>query len=343
MNILGLSVSSAGYKFCLLQDGKMNNPVQSISFSLDSFQSFLRQCGISLADIDLLAVCDRPSVQWQRILRTSLSQVPEGAVVFVKEAIPWIRAKAWMKRTFGPKSEFRGETLFIGRNESLAAATFFQSGFTDAAIFTMDTGAECVTSGYGTGTSDHVSIIAEQYYPHSLELLYLALMSAMGLDSQNTDMFMKLASGGDTKYKSLILSELMDLKDDGSFRLDMNHFVYRNGLSISRGKLCTLLGWPDERTESPGRRESDLARSLQVVFEEVILRTLWYWHRRYGQTRLCTIDSRVFRCLNRDKILAASGFDELHVQSDSNGATGAALFAWHQYVDQSQHQNHSGV
>lgn len=343
MNILGLSVSPADYSFCLLQDGKMRDPLQGVTFSLDSPQSFLQKSGVSLIDIDLLAVCDRPPVQWQRMLRTSLSQVPEGAVAFVKEAIPWLKAKAWMKKVFGPKSEFRGKIRFIGRHESLAAATFFQSGFTDAAIFTMDTGVECVTSSYGAGTSDHISIMAEQNFPHSLELFYLAFMSAMEIDSRDTDMFLELASGGVPKYKNLILSGLMDLKEDGSFRLDMSCFVYHNGLSISANKFCTLFGCSEVEKESPGRRERDLASSLQAVFEEVVLRTLHHLHRVSGQTKLCTLDSRVFRCLKKDTLLALSGFDALHVQDVSSGAAGAALYAWHQYVDQDQQHNHNGA
>lgn len=322
MNILGISVSPSDHGFCFLRDGEVQSAVQDISFSAGSFESCLQQAGIGLGDIDLLAVCDKPALQWQRIVKTSLSHVPEGSMTFLRDALPWIRRHTWMKKTFGSKSTFHGETLFVGRHKSLAAEVFFQSGFQHAAFLTFDTGVEKAVSTFGVGSLNDISVLAEQYYPHSLELFCSAFMPVVGLSKGDVDAFMALASTGKPNCADVVLSEFMDLKEDGSFRFDMNCFEYRHGLIVSSAGLGRLGG-----AVSSGK---DIARSVQAVAEQVFVQILRHLYKVSGQTRLCIQGNGVSQCFKRNELLKPSLFDEVSVQDVCHGATGAALFAWHQ-------------
>ncbi len=331
MNILGISMSPSDQGLCLLRDGEICNTESGEAITTFSLQGYLHSCGVTLQELDLLAITDRPSVQWQRILRTGFSMGLEGATLFVKEMLPQIRSKRGMDKWFGGKSDFQGETLFVGRHESLAAATFFQSGFEDAAIVTMDSGLERVACACGTGASNQVAIDAEQNYPHSLELFYLAFLPVIGLKSEETDRFAELAAAGKPKYSDQIFTALLDLKEDGSFRLDMDYFSYANGLSLCMQNLREALGWYTAPVGTIGTKEKDLACSLSVVMEEILLRMLQYSYRISSMKNLCINNSRSFSCLDSTPLVKASGFDNLHVQDIHSSATGAALYAWHQH------------
>ncbi len=331
MNILGISISPSDHGFCFLRDGAVQSAVQNISFSAGSFEVSLQQAGIVLGDVDLLAVCDKPILQWQRIMKASLSQVPEGSMMFLKEALPWIRRHAWMKKTFGPKSAFHGEVLFVGRHQSLVAAAFSQSNLSDAAFLTFDTGVELVTSCFGVGALDDFCVQAEQYYPHSLELFCSAFMPVTGVVRGDVNHFLGLASKGKADYADLLFAEFMDLKEDGSFRLDMNCFNYRNGLTVSSTGLSRLIGCFNDNAEISAR---DLARSVQIVAETILSRTLKYLYYISGKSRLCILGSGTSHCLGGDTVWENSAFDEVSVEESGNGAVGAALFVWQQYLRQ---------
>lgn len=322
MNILGISVSPSDHGFCFLRDGAVQSVVNNISFSTGSFESCLQQAGIIPGDLDLLAVCDNPVLQWQRIMNTCLPRVPEGAMMFVKDALPWIRRHAWMKKTFGPKSAFKGETLVVGRHASLAAATFFQSGFQHAAFLTLDTGVERAVSTVGVGSLNDLSVLAKQCYPHSLELFCSAFMPVVEISKEEVGTFRTLAATGKPNCSDVLLSEFMDLKEDGSFRLDMDCFEYRQGLTVSSAGLEKL-------RESMSSKE-DIARSVQFVAEQVLLRTLRYLYKVTGQTQLCMLGGGLSYYVRLSELLEVSPFDEVSIQDGYATATGAALFAWHQ-------------
>jgi carbamoyltransferase len=326
MNILGISVSPSDHGFCFLRDGVVQSTMQNISFSAGSFESCLQQAGIVLGDLDLLAVCDNPVLQWQRIMSTCLSRVPEGSMMFVKDALPWIRRHAWMKKTFGPKSAFKGETLVVGRHTSLAAAAFFQSDFQSSAFLTFDTGVERAVSTFGVGSLNELSVLARQYYPHSLELFCSAFMPAVEMSKGDVDAFKVLASTGKPSCRDVILSEFMDLKEDGSFRLDMDCFEYRQGLTLSSTGVGRLKGAMSCK--------KDIARSVQAVAEQVLLRTLRHLNKVTGQSRLCMLDSGFPLCVRRNELLEGAPFDEVSIQDGYSSATGASLFAWYQTFQQ---------
>jgi len=333
MNILGISMSPSDQGLSLLRDGKIYNTVYGDAITPLSLQGFLGSCEITLQELDLLAISDRPSEQWQRILRTGFSMGLEGAALFVKEMVPQMRSKRWMDKCFGGKSDFQGEMLLVGRHESLAAATFFQSGFEDAAIVTMDSGLERVACACGTGAFNQVAIDAEQNYPHSLELFYLAFLPVIGLKGEETDRFAELTAAGKPKYSDQIFTKLLDLKEDGSFRLDMNYFSHANGLSLCMQNFREALGWYTAPVGTIGTKERDLACSLAVVMEEILLRMLRYSNKISSMKNLCINNNRSFSCLDSASLVKASGFENLHVQDIHSSATGAALYAWHQHLN----------
>ncbi len=333
-------MSPSDQGLCLLRDGKICNTLYGEgTISSVSLESCLKTGGVTLQEIDLLAVSDRSSVQWQRILRTGFSMGPEGATLFVKEMLPWIGHKRWMEKCFGGKSDFQGETLFVGRHESLAAAAFFQSGFKDAAIVTMDRGLERSVCACGTGASNQITMRAEQDYPHSLELFYLAFLPVIGLKSEETNRLAELAASGKPKYSDQIFTELLDLKEDGSFRLDMNYFTHINGLSLCMPNFRKAFGWYAGAVGTIGTKERDLACSLSVVMEEVVLRMLRCLNRIGSSKNLCITNSRSFNFLDSASLAKLSGFDKLHVQDIHSSANGAALNAWHQHIKQSNKTN----
>lgn len=329
MNILGISASPSDYGFCFLRDGEMQSVIQHSGHSLDSLTSNLQASGVDLADIDLLAVCDRPPLQWHRIIKTGISHAPEGAGAFVKEALPWMRRHLWMKKNFGQESDFHGDVVFVGRHKSLAAAAFFQSGFSHAAVLTMDAGIELVTSSIGVGSLTDFSVLGEQYYPHSMEFLRSAFMPVLGISNGDVDSFSALASTGTPQYTDFILSELMDLKEDGSFRFDLDCFEHRHGLTVSRSCLHKMLGYSIDKPVIAGQEGKDIARSVQGITEEIFLRTVSHLRRVSGETRLCMFAGGAHSYLNGGTPLGGLPFEQVYVQDVCSGATGAALFARH--------------
>ncbi len=330
MNILGISASPSNYGCCLLEAGNEREVVWDGEFSSGSLESRLLQNGVALADIDLLAVCDNPTLQWQRIMTSCLSQVPEGALMFVRDALSWVRRYRWMKKVFGPKSDFHGETLLVGRHTSYAASAFFQSGFGQAAILTFDAGVELATSSVGVGKLHDISLLAEQYYPHSLELFISAFMPVVGIHDGNVGGFTELAAGGKSHYTDLILSKFLDLKEDGSFRLDMDCFDYGRGrLTISSVGLAILA---DAFVHNVAFSAQDIARSVQNVAEEIFRKMLNNLYRISGQTKVCVCAQTTRLCFNVGTLLADSAFDQVWKDDACSGATGAALFTWHQYL-----------
>jgi len=267
---------------------------------------------------------------------TGLARAPLGIRSFLKDMIPWITQQLWMNKTIFKTSGFKGEILFSGRHESLAAAAFFPSPFQEAAFLTMDSGCERAIAAYGVGSFNTLSVLAEQYYPHSLELFYSAFVRYVGLASADTAEFMELASKGEAKYKKRILSNLMDLKADGSFKMNMNYFDCRTDLSVISKKLNELLDGSEKRLESPGQQHRDLARSVLEVIKEVVLRIVRHLHRETGQKKICLVGTEAMNCVNKKKIVSESGFDEFYVQSAAGGAIGAVLLAWHEYLGRSQ-------
>jgi carbamoyltransferase len=250
----------------------------------------------------------------------------------------WIKQKIWMKETIARDLGYRGKILFPEHHESHAASAFFPSPFQEAAILTLDGVGEWTPTSYGVGKDNRVKLLADIQFPHSLGLLYSAFTYYAGFKVNSGEYkVMGLAPYGEPKYKDLILSELMELKEDGSFRLNLRYFNYCTGLTMTNEKFHRLFGGPPRRPESKlTQREMDLARSVQDVTEEVMLRIARHVHRETGLKNLCLAGGVALNCVGNGRILRESPFENIWIQpaaGDAGGALGAALLAWHQYLN----------
>jgi len=249
----------------------------------------------------------------------------------------WIRRKLWMRDNIRKELGFAGKVVFPEHHESHAASAFFPSPFREAAFLTIDGVGEWTTTSWGTGRGNGLEILAELQFPHSLGLLYSAFTYYTGFKVNSGEYkVMGLAPYGEPKYRDLILSELMDLKEDGSFRLNMAYFDYCTGFTMTNGRFDRLFGGPPRKPESPlTQRDMDIARSVQDVTEEVMLRMARTIHRETGMKNLCLAGGVALNCVGNGRILREGPFESVWIQpaaGDAGGAVGAALFAWHQVL-----------
>src|SRR3989440_11825132 len=253
-------------------------------------------------------------------------------------AIPlWIRERVWMKELLRRELECNCRILFPEHHESHAASAFFPSPFPEAAFLTIDGVGEWTTTSYGAGRSNRIQILGELHFPHSLGLLYSAFTYFTGFRVNSGEYkLMGLAPYGEPKYVELILRELIDLKDDGSFRLNMKYFNYGVGLTMTNARFERLFGGPPRKPESRlTQRDMDLARSIQEVTEEVMFRMARHVRRETGMKNLCLAGGVALNCVANGRILREGVFDRIWIQpaaGDAGGALGAALVAWHQYL-----------
>jgi len=350
MNILGISAFYHDSAACLVQDGKIIFAAQEerftrkkhdFSFPINAIHSALQYSKLSINDIDYVVFYDKPFLKFERILETYLSYVPAGIKSFIKAVPLWIKQKLWMKELIKKELGYEGKILFTGHHESHAAAAFFPSPFQEAAFLTMDGVGEWATASYGVGKDNMIEIHAELNFPHSLGLLYSAFTYFTGFKVNSGEYkVMGLAPYGTPKYKDLILSELMDLKEDGSFKMNMKYFDYCVGLTMTNGNFEKLFGGPPRKPESPlTQREMDLARSIQEVTEEVMLRMARHVHKQTKQKNLCLAGGVALNCVGNGRILREGPFENIWIQpaaGDAGNALGAALFIWHQYLGNSR-------
>ncbi len=332
MNILGISTCSADAGACLLQNGQIISTMQEATLSPNAKPSFparaidhcLQTGTIELEHLDLIAFCDAPARQAKNIFSTALAQAPFAQKSFIDQATAWLQQQLWIKKTIFKRAGFHGQILVSGRPESLAASTFFPSKFHEAALFTIDSSGESTATGYGLGTHNNISILAEQPFPHALDFFYSAFKRHLGLEKDDEKQFLELAAQGQPRYTKHILSELMDLKKDGSFKLNMRSFSWNNGLRLTAYTA----------NDFPGNTAADTARSVQEVITQVLLQSLRYLHRETGQTKICIAGGSALHCTDLKAILGESGFREHYIQiNEGGGAPGAALFAWHNHLE----------
>jgi carbamoyltransferase len=347
MNILGISAFYHDSAACLVMDGNIvaaaqeerftrkkhdfNFPNHAISYCLDEGE-------LKARDINYVVFYDKPFIKFERILETYLAYAPFGIQSFIKAIPLWIKQKLFMKEFIKKELDYDGKILFTEHHESHAASAFFPSPFQQAAFLTMDGVGEWATSSYGVGRDNKVTLLAETRFPHSLGLLYSAFTYYTGFKVNSGEYkVMGLAPYGEPKYKDLILSELMDLKEDGSFMLNMEYFDYCAGLQMTSKKFEDLFGGPARKPETfLTQRDMDLARSVQDVIEEVMLRTTRHIHKETGEKNLCLAGGVALNCVGNGRILREGPFEHIWIQpaaGDAGGALGAALFAWYQYLD----------
>jgi len=347
VRILGLSCFYHDSAVALVRDGEIVFAAQEERYSrrkhdarfpTGALADCLRREGVAPAQLDLVAFYEKPLLKFERILETYLTFAPHGFPSFLMAMPLWLKRKLWMKELIlGELEGFRGRILFAEHHESHAASAFLASPFPEAAILTLDGAGEWTTTTCGRGRDNDVELLAELRFPHSLGLLYSAFTYFTGFRVNSAEYkVMGLAPYGEPKYVDAILSELVDLKDDGSLRMNMAYFDYCAGLKMTSSRFARLFGGPPRRPEAPlTQREMDLARSVQVVTEEAVLRMGRHLHAITGMKRLCLAGGVALNCVANGRLLREGPFEEVWIQpaaGDAGGALGAALLAWHRYL-----------
>jgi carbamoyltransferase len=308
-------------------------PAQAVEFCL-------REAGLAPGDLDYVGFYDKPLTKFERLLETYLAFVPAGYRSF-RQALPvWLRQKLHIPGEIrhGLGDRYKGPLVFTDHHESHAASAFFPSPFDEAAILTLDGVGEWSTTCYGTGRGHTLALTHELRFPHSLGLFYSALTYYTGFRVNSGEYkVMGLAPYGKPVFRDLMLEHLLDLKEDGSFRMDMSYFNYCQGLTMTSDRFHALLGGPPRSPESRvTEREMNLAASLQAVTEEIMLRTARHVHRETGMKNLVLAGGVALNCVGNGRILREGPFEQIWIQpaaGDAGGALGAALFIWHQLLE----------
>ena len=355
MRILGISAYYHDSAAVLLTDGVITAAAQEERFTrkkhdpgfpTNAIQYCLEEGGISLSDVDLVAFYDKPFLKFERLLETYLTFAPRGFQSFSKALPIWIREKLFQKdllakelARMAPGIKWADRLLFSEHHESHAASAFYPSPFEEAAVLTMDGVGEWTTTSVAIGRGNKMEMTRELHFPHSLGLLYSAMTYYTGFRVNSGEYkVMGLAPYGEPKYVDQILHKLMDVKEDGTFRLDQSYFDYCTGLTMTNGKFDKLFGGPPRNPEVDRviQRHMDLAASVQVATEEVVLRLTRSLARETGIKNLCLAGGVALNCVANGKVLRDRAFDHIWVQpaaGDAGGALGAALLA---------HQAHGG-
>jgi carbamoyltransferase len=346
--ILGISAYYHDSAAALVVDGQIVAAAQEERFSRkkhdyrfpgNAIDYCLAEAGITPAELDHVAFYDKPLLKFERLLETYLTYAPEGFRSFLKAMPLWLKQKLHLPREMdkGLRHQYKGRYVFLGHHESHAASAFFPSPFEEAAILTMDGAGEWGTGSYGVGRGNRIELAHELRFPHSLGLLYSAFTYFTGFRVNSGEYkLMGLAPYGDPKYREVILDKLMDLKEDGSFRMDMSYFNYCQGLTMTNRKFASLFGGPPRTSESPiTQREMDIAASVQAVTEEVILRITRHLAEQTKMKNLVLAGGVALNCVANGKVLRDGAFENLWIQpaaGDAGGALGAAMFVWHQLL-----------
>ena len=353
MHILGISAYYHDSAAALIRDGEIVAAAQEERFTrrkhdpgfpAQAIRSCLQQAGLSLSQVDFVAFYDKPFLKFERLLETYLAFAPRGFSSF-RTALPiWLREKLFLKdllrkelRQIDPGFPAEERLLFSEHHLSHAASAFFPSPFEEAAVLTLDGVGEWATSTLALGHGRELSVIKEMHFPHSLGLLYSAFTYYTGFKVNSGEYkVMGLAPYGDPKYAELIYEHLIDLKDDGSFRLNLDYFDYCTGLKMTNRRFDDLFGGPARRAEDRlTQHHMDLAASIQAVTEEVVLRLTRSIAIETGARNLCLAGGVALNCVANGKILRDRRFERIWIQpaaGDAGGAVGAALAAYHLFL-----------
>jgi len=343
LNILGISCWYHDAAASLVQGGKITAAAQEErftrrkhdpSFPKNAISFCLSHAGLTTADLDVVAFYDKPFLTFERLLETHVSFAPSGLKAFLASMPVWLKHKLWIPDTLAKELDFEGQFLFPEHHLSHAASAFYPSPFERAAILTTDGVGEWATSSFGTGQGANLTLTHEQHFPHSLGLLYSAFTYFCGFRVNSGEYkLMGLAPYGEPRYEGLIRENLIDLRDDGSFRLNMKYFTFATGLTMTGRAFERLFDGPRRTPEAAlTRREMDLARSVQVVIEDAMLRMATHVHKETGEKNLCLAGGVALNCVANGRLLREGPFDRIWIQpaaGDAGGALGAALAAWY--------------
>ncbi|MCA9284317.1 MAG: carbamoyltransferase [Phycisphaerales bacterium] len=301
----------------------------------------LAEAGLQPEQIDYVGFYDKPFLKFERLLETYLSFAPAGFPSFASAMPLWLKEKLYLPRMIRKSlhGRYRRAIVFPEHHESHAASAFFPSPFDEAAILTLDGVGEWTTTSFGTGRGNRIELTHELRFPHSLGLLYSAFTFFTGFRVNSGEYkLMGLAPYGEPRYTDTILRNLVDLKDDGSFRMDMSYFNYCQGLTMTSPRFERLFDGPARKPEARlTQREMDIAASIQAVTEEIMLRCARHVHRATGMTRLCLAGGVALNCVGNGRLLREGPFEDIWIQpaaGDAGGALGVATFVWHQLLDQ---------
>lgn len=348
MNILGVSALYHDSGACLVRDGEIIAAAQEERFTRKKHDSdiphgamayCLHEGKVAGNELDLVMFYDKPITKFTRLLTSYAAVAPSGLSVFLKAVPVWLKDKAWaglqvesslVRLGFRPKA-----VKFAEHHVSHAASAFYPSPFEEAAIITADGVGEWTTTSIGIGKGNSVTLVLEQRFPHSLGLLYSAFTYFTGFKVNSGEYkLMGLAPYGQPSYVDLIKDKLITIREDGSFHLDMSYFGYLTELRMTNARFASLFGGPPRNPESPiTRREMDMARSIQVVTEEVMFKMARYARAVTGKRNLCLAGGVALNCVSNGNLVRSGLFDQIWVQpaaGDAGGALGAALYAWYE-------------
>jgi carbamoyltransferase len=347
--ILGISAFYHDSAAALVVDGEVVAAAQEERFTRkkhdegfpqQAIDYCLRAAGISADQLDYVGFYDKPFLKFERLLETYLAYAPVGFQSFLTAMPLWLKKKLYLRRELnrGLNRAYRKRYIFTEHHESHAASAFFPSPFEEAAILTVDGVGEWATASYGTGSGNRIELTHELHFPHSPGMLYSAFTYYCGFKVNSGEYkLMGLAPYGEPKHVDLILEKIIDLKDDGSFRMDMSYFNYCQGLTMTSRKFEKLFGGPPRRPEKLlTQRDMDIAASIQVVTEEILMRMARHVHAETGQKKLCLAGGVALNCVANGRILREGPFEDLWIQpaaGDAGGALGVALFIWHQLLE----------
>lgn len=355
MNILGISAYYHDSAAALVIDGKILAAAQEERFSrkkhdarfpVSAIEYCLHENNLKLTDIDHVIFYDKPLVKFERLLETYLAYAPHGLRSFLMAMPVWLTEKLYLKSTLKTELTKLGSCsktdlptlLFAEHHQSHAASAFYPSPFAHAAVLCLDGVGEWATTSAWRGDGNRLTPLWEIDFPHSLGLLYSAFTYYTGFKVNSGEYkLMGLAPYGEPKYVDLILSNLIDLKDDGTFRLNMKYFNYCAGLTMTNSHFDELFGGPRRKAESTlTQREMDIAASIQKVTEEVVMRLAHTLHKETGEQYLCLAGGVALNCVANGTLLRNGPFKDIWIQpaaGDAGGALGAALIAWHEYAN----------
>ena len=345
--ILGISAYYHDSAACLIEDGRLVAAAQEerftrrkhdASFPSRAVDYCLREAGIDARELDLVGFYEKPLVKFARLLETYVACAPKGLKSYLMAMPLWLGERLWMADDIQRHLEgFDGEVLFGEHHESHAASAFYPSPFEQAAILTIDGVGEWATSSIGMGRGNEIELLRELRFPHSLGLLYSAFTYFTGFKVNSGEYkVMGLAPYGTPKYVDAIKEHLLEIGDDGSLWMNMEYFTYPHGLTMTGGAFEQLFDGPAREPESPlTQREMDLARSVQEITEEVMLKMARFARRETGMRDLCLAGGVALNCVGNGRILRERIFDEIWIQpaaGDAGGAVGVALSLWHRHL-----------
>ncbi|MBC8283570.1 MAG: carbamoyltransferase [Nitrospinae bacterium] len=346
MNILGLSAFYHDSAACLVRDGEIIAAAQEerftrkkhdASFPINAVEFCLQKGGIQVSDLDYVGFYDKPFIKFERILETYLGIAPQGIKQYLTAIPIWLKDKLWTRANIRKNLGYGGTVLFSQHHESHASSAFFPSPFQEAAILTMDGVGEWATSSIASGKDNKIELLQELHFPHSLGLLYSAFTYYLGFKVNSGEYkVMGLAPYGKPIYSDLIREYLIDLKEDGSFRMNMDYFDYLGGMTMTNDKFAAVFNHPTRKSESQlTQKEMDIAASLQEITEDIMIKMARHIRQVTGMKNLCLAGGVALNCVGNGKILKENIFDNIWIQpaaGDAGGALGVALCIWHQML-----------